>query len=455
MRRLVLGLAVGLILVGGCSEGDVGKHGQTTPPPIVSVRPFRLADPNVVLLVSGGTNGLLEVCNCSGPMPGGLSRRGGLVYSYRAAFPHVFLLDLGDVFWVDPADLRNEYVLKGYARMGYDAVVLGDQEWAAGSKRLRDVLTPTGLTFLSSTVDCPGVKLARVVKREWGEVKLAVVSDMRQDAFRFLPKAAKDPLVVAPPAELVEEVRKLKQAGYVVVLVAHAEAEAIEAAAARTEADLVLRGHTTRSESKVTRVAGKNVLKIGGSAKMGAVALKVVDGKIAEMDFRVEEIDRSWPMDRRLLSVYEAYAHAALRKALDADRTSGLEYLPSAKCGSCHETQLASWRKTRHAHAYATLQKAERTGDPNCLMCHTSGFGTVKGFYSYDKTPGLANVNCQDCHRFNKAEHQKKGFEFPRVTLTICVTCHTPVTDPSFRYGARRPKIKCPRTPVAAAKGTH
>ena len=123
------------VSLAGCGEHNKETtHDRQEPPPApVSPKPFNMGQPDVVLLVTGRTNGLLEVCNCTGPMPGGLSRRSGMIVSYRHAYPRTLAIDTGDLLWVEPEDLRNDYVLKGYAQIGYDAIVLGDQEWGAAA----------------------------------------------------------------------------------------------------------------------------------------------------------------------------------------------------------------------------------------------------------------------------------------------------------------------------------
>jgi nitrate/TMAO reductase-like tetraheme cytochrome c subunit len=133
-----------------------------------------------------------------------------------------------------------------------------------------------------------------------------------------------------------------------------------------------------------------------------------------------------------------------MRQALQAEPVDGLDYEDSATCGRCHVAQRASWRQSQHAQAWTTLVRRGRTGDPNCLACHTSGFGTRRGFYTPDTTPHLAGVNCQDCHRFNLADHARAEFVEPEPTAQTCRTCHTPVTDPDFNWQARRDKIRCP-----------
>jgi hypothetical protein len=441
-----------LALTAGCAAetaGPGGRHGTTGPLRRVAVKPFRFADPDVVLLVTGGTHGLLELCNCSGPMPGGLARRSGLVQSYRAAFPRTFVLDLGDVFWVDPNDIRNDFVLTGYAQIGYDAVVPADQEWAAGTKHLAAIAARAGTTLLSTTIAGAPATTCPAVTRDWPGLRLAVVADVPREVFRFVPAPRVAELTFADPNALARRVRQLKRDGFAVVVAAHVDEPYLGDVIAAVDADLFLRGHTGRTDPALLRVAGKPVAKIGGSDFVGALALKVRDGRITDIDYRAELVNEAWPVDGRLLETYQAYAHAAMRQALDAERTQGLDYMPSEACGRCHIPQYNFWAKTHHARAWSTLTKVRRTSDPACVMCHTSGFGTEKGFYTIEKTPQFANVNCQDCHRFNNPEHLEKGYLFEPVTKDICTTCHTPVTSPKFDFVTMTPKVRCPKSPRA------
>jgi len=453
MTRYIL-LAV-IMCVAGCGpELPPSADGRKeVPMKLVNVRPFRMGKPDAVLLFTGGTGGMLEVCNCSGPMPGGLSRRSGLVESYRQSFPGTVLVDIGDAFWVDPTSIRNGYILRGYSQIGYDAVTLGDAEWAAGSRPLAKMLAVNKTPAFSTTVTAPDVSAMQVFKREFPNVKVAVVTETSPEAFHFVPKSVTSSLRFAGQDELNKRIADLKAQGYVVVLIAHADEDSIPDIVARTGADLVVRGHTTRTEQKLTKVAGKPVVKIGGYDYVAAVAIKADGNKIADIEYRPELVDTSWPIDGKLLLTYQAYAHAAMMAALDAERKTGLEYMASASCGQCHKKQFDNWLTTRHAHAYATLVKVKRTGDPACIMCHTSGFQTKSGFYTIEKTKQLANVNCQDCHRFNQAEHNKKGFVVEPVGKEVCQTCHTPVTDPKFDYGQKQRKIRCPSSgPMPASQ---
>jgi len=433
----------------GCESISGRGHGrQYGPPSPVSVRPFKFGRPDVVLLITGGTNGQMELCNCAGPMPGSLSRRGGLIRSYRAAFDHTFVLDTGDVFWILPGDVLNEFILKACREVGYDAVALGDQEWAEPRDRLRAILEPGPMKYLSSTVapadEAAGLPLASAVKCELGNIRLAILSDVRKEALMFFPDDKLRTLRFAATADLARQAAELKGQGFVVIAVSHGDQKSAETTAETIPADLVIRGHTRQTELKLLIAAGKPMVKVGGWEYVGVVGLKVADGRITDIEYRAELVEDRWPADTRVLQIYQAYARAYMRKVLDGPRKKGLDYALATECAKCHADQYKNWHGTRHAGAYGTIERAKRTGDPNCLMCHTTGFNTEKGFITIQKTPQMAGVQCQECHRFNMAEHRQKGFVPPKINDDLCTTCHTPITDPNFNFKSRLAKVRCP-----------
>ena len=38
------------------------------------------------------------------------------------------------------------------------------------------------------------------------------------------------------------------------------------------------------------------------------------------------------------------------------------------------------------------------TRDPKCLECHTTAYGLLGGFVSFEQTPHMAGVTCEACH---------------------------------------------------------
>ncbi len=453
---LLAGLAAAVLGPWSCSRpqgrpnDELPAHAaQAKGPDPVAVEPFSFG-PAVVVLATGNSDGLMEVCNCSGPMSGGLARRSGMAISYRAAFPTVLLLDAGNSFHHDAGDARNRFLLRAYRQVGYDAVLAGNHEWSVGPGRLARLVKADPVELLSTNVLParpvwqPALREAMVFSAGPGE--LAVLSAVGPDAMLFLPDRVKGAIRRRDLDAMTSRIAAEKRRGRAVLVLVHGSQDFADRIATATAADVVIRGSGRGPGESLRRVAGKPVARVGGHQTAGALALRIDrEGAVQAAEFRLVVIDETWPLDRRLLQTYQAYAHAAMRQALAAEPVDGLAYEGSATCGRCHVAQYANWRQSRHSQGWNTLVRAGRTEDPNCLACHTTGFGTQRGFYTRDTTPHLAGVNCQDCHRFDLADHAQADFVEPEPTARTCRTCHTPVTDPEFDWQRRQTKIRCPR----------
>ena len=63
-------------------------------------------------------------------------------------------------------------------------------------------------------------------------------------------------------------------------------------------------------------------------------------------------------------------------------------YVGTDRCTDCHKAAGDVWKKTPHHEAYQTLvdakQPSNRQYDPECIVCHTVGFGYDGGFKTAD-----------------------------------------------------------------------
>ena len=88
-------------------------------------------------------------------------------------------------------------------------------------------------------------------------------------------------------------------------------------------------------------------------------------------------------------------------------------YVGAKKCKSCHIKQYKSWEQTHMAQSFEVLKPgirpeekkkagldpaADYSTDPECLPCHTTGYGRPGGFESLEATPALVGVQCEACH---------------------------------------------------------
>ncbi len=447
MRWPVLAAMVAMALA-GCDR--TGEHGAPpSPPSAASVAPFDFP-PDAVLLVTCGSDGMLEACNCAGTLEGGLSRRSGLFASYRAAFARTFALDAGDFSWLDAADLRNEYLLRAYRFVDYDAIALGVGEMSATPAQLARQMRRAPLPYLAGTVSPADRSVrwpaARVVRRQWGDVRLAVLSYLPRESLLFAPAETVEALAFQFDADFAAQAAVLRSEGCVVIVVCQGDDETAEKLASWCPADVIVRGRTSRSLPAVRSAAGgARIVQAGGWDVVGALAMRIEGGKLTQVQWRLEPVDTRWSVDRRALSVFQAYARLAARKALDAERGANVRHVAPTECAKCHPAQFAAWKASPHARARAALAAGGRADDENCLACHVGGFRAPGGFVSAAQSPDREDVGCQDCHRFNLDEHRAADFQRRPADEKVCTLCHTPLTDPGFRYDARAAKARCPR----------
>ena len=116
-------------------------------------------------------------------------------------------------------------------------------------------------------------------------------------------------------------------------------------------------------------------------------------------------------------------------------------YVGADACRKCHAEQYESWQESAHSRSLEILVESGKQHRPECLRCHTTGFGEARGFVDADSTPLMAAVTCEACHgpgsghvgaqELNLGDEPKYG----NVNCAdcrharICILCHR---DPHF-----------------------
>ena len=178
--------------------------------------------------------------------------------------------------------------------------------------------------------------------------------------------------------------------------------------------------------------------------KMGILTLQVdSSGRILDFEHRWQALGKDIKEDvtiRKVLTDYDIMVAGLLK---DQQRLpTEISYLGVSKCGECHQPFVESWKETQHAAAFAALKQAGKSADPECLICHTVGFGEAGGFFNIETTPGLADVQCEECHGQNKEHLSDFSRPLPPVTASVCLECHTESSSPDFNYPVYLEKIK-------------
>ena len=113
-------------------------------------------------------------------------------------------------------------------------------------------------------------------------------------------------------------------------------------------------------------------------------------------------------------------------------------YAASAGCVTCHLPEFARWAHSDHARAWESLQVRGATGNPECVGCHTTGFGEPGGFGELSRVNigKFKAVQCEACHG-PMAGHPEDRRVAPRpITPERCQQCHDAANSPDFDFAA-------------------
>jgi 2',3'-cyclic-nucleotide 2'-phosphodiesterase (5'-nucleotidase family) len=275
-------------------------------------------EPDVVLLITGGTNGRMEICDCpDAPAAAGLARRAGLVAAYRQAFNNVVLLDSGDFFYFEPNPVRNLALCRGYQMLGYDLVTLAENEMQVPAAERADALAQLDAVRVAAVVETSPAADRASQSWHWraqrsGRPGLTLLAAATSDALMFVPPQRRGQLGLPAAGDLAEAARAAKQQGRAVVLIAHGPDEQTAGLASAVGADLIIQAHTRKSAEQAYSIGDAPAVKVGGGEYVGVAAVKLAgDGSIEKLGWRLELVDNRWPADYRLVELFSKYRQEA------------------------------------------------------------------------------------------------------------------------------------------------
>jgi hypothetical protein len=347
-------------------------------------------------------------------------------------------------------ELQVETLTRAMAWMRYDGVTLGDHDLATGPDFVKKMVGWLGRPVIASNYALPDSESVRA--------RSMTVRGKRVGILGFLdPELARSaaPWVKASPWEDEKAlVDSLRQASDVLVALAHAPDTASVNRLARLYPglDLIISAHEGKLGDQLYRVGRTAVMGNSSEGRyLGRVevafdstgAVKSVNGVYMPV---VKGWGRRAAVDSLLTDYYARMRDLTMSDAFQKERLADLEeppveYVGSEACASCHASETAQWKTTRHAHAKETLAKAGSEHDPECQSCHTVGFGFRTGFATPEATPDRWNVGCESCHGPGAAHVASPSADYGEVDKRTCVGCHTPHHSPKFNYFTYRPKI--------------
>ncbi len=442
------------------------------------------------LILSGHLDGKLEPCGCASAQSGGLDRRAFWLKAHQAEFD---LALEGGNYIHEANPLEKEKFMTTLMVLGatlhYPVLPLGARDLSMGIQELLDFHEAFGPPFLASDVykkTKAGLvalfgQSYRVVKHP--KAKILVLSIAGKEGW----KVPKD-LRVLPAEEAVQktlQAAKKESFDLVLCFVHSGGAEAATRLAklapgldlvvsvdgsheAKTEPRSIPRknGHTSYvlfpgSEGRYLLKA--DLLKTGGSWKL----LKLHKIQVPALRPKIPGTlpPGTDPETHRLLRQLKVQITKSdlLEKMAERVDPKGGHYVGTQACASCHKDAQAAWQKSHHAKAFETLlrrAKEEKVWNParhpDCVICHSVGYGERSGFRSQEQTPDLMGVGCEACHgpssqhvQFWRKWKKKKApredakkAKTPKQARVACYTCHTFEQSPGFDFEERWKKIQ-------------
>ena len=427
---------------------------------------------NPLLIFSGDLRGEIQPCGCAeeGDM-GGLPRRLTFFKQQQSLHSSLFYLDLGNNF-PEPSeqgDLKIQLIQNALKKLGPQVVLVGPKEWQNGLHTLdREIpyllsnQSPK-LTFLTSkTISQAGRQTISIT----GYLSPELVYFNQNEQPQILPLNPE--LIARWKAEFAEtkdafrillfrgnaqELKKFEDSGLFELIVAGSNND--------DELKQVMELRTISSVFPMIPTKGQGILsgKLSASGRFIPENNETVPAGLTLTWLRDSFEDA--PELAETFSNYDAAVKELFFSNLNRMEKQRRQspFVGNGVCAACHAEIVASWQKSRHAHAFATLEKKGKHFDPECLACHVVGlkpwmapedaFATDKifeggtGFLSLQTTPHLKNVQCENCHGPARAHLEnskiKPANKDPKI---ICVSCHQGSHSPVFNFETYWPKIK-------------
>lgn len=357
--------------------------------------------------------------------------------------------------------LKSELYMKTYNFMGYDAFTPGEIDLAFGLDNLVKMSKQANFPFLAAnlmSVRTRNPLFKSHIIKEFQGVKIGLFGLISQRLFAGgSPEESKE-CYLADPVEVAQKtIAELKKKNCrVIVVLGHMETHEQEMLVKNIPGiQFILSGHITRPqpdpiESNDTQIfmagsRGENLGQVDFSIEQKTLYshydLVPLTAKFADHP-KVQEWLNQYKIDlQKLLQtpppITPRKSPAATRRQVAIPVTP--LYMGEKHCFSCHPQQHQSWAGTAHARAYQTLSKQNKSSDPTCLACHTTGFGVVRNPNAF-----LANVQCEACH--GPAEgHPELRQSLSPIAEDQCRKCHNTANSPNFAYRIYLQKIRHPQ----------
>ena len=367
-----------------------------------------------------------------------------------------------------PLTQKADLIVEAFNEIGCDAVNVGEYDLYAGRAYLEEKAREAQFPFLSANLrDAATGELAFQPYTITEKADLTIgIFGLITDRFKLKDPSlvAEDPVTAAQ--RVVNELRPkcdlLIALTYMGVMDDQRVAQQVAGidmiiggrSGAVLSQPLVINGTLIMQAQNRGRYLGQLELVLGESPLRlyKSIATDIPDGATRYTN-TIMPMSDSIASDAHIQQMVDTYKQSTAEReqARPTPRApqAAVRYMGHEACKDCHTPQHEFWKKTLHAHAYATLVSKSDEYNPECVGCHTTGYNKPGGFpqpnmvtYARD----LRDVQCEMCHSvgFTHVQLPRRNTITRRPPATTCQTCHTADTHPDFDYVTAILKIACP-----------
>jgi len=460
-------LAIASLLGMFAATGGYFAFRKKSPPPPVDVTVFFTSD----------TRGRLVPCGCFSGQYGGLTRLKTVLQNDSS--PNPIRADVGDaILGAEDYNLMEyKYMLRAYAGMGYDALNMGQREARLSARQLRTLKKQSPVTLISANLldkesGTPLFDAYKIVQRGRFRIALAGLADPRGQSDNLGQGVAIENMEVTLGKLLPE----LKRKADVIILLAFTDETTLNRLAGEFyELDMILGGKVSQPSQKLETENRSLILYTANEGRALGILKARVSGpaRVEATGHEIVLLHDQIPENEGIRALAEEYRNEVRSAKLSIDDPAQLQenmvpgvkaaatYAGSGSCAGCHATATKAWQDSGHSDAMAALVSKKADADPNCLACHTVGFGSPSGYRREFAGKRLTDVGCESCHGAGSlhVEQRQKGlpvtFTFRPLGAGDCQQCHFGEFSRPFDWNKFWPRIQHGKEPVrtAAAKG--
>ncbi len=359
-------------------------------------------------------------------------------------------------------NLKADVYMKAYNMMGYDAFTPGELDLSLGLDDLIKMSQQANFPFLAANLlnsqsNEPIFK--PYIIKEMKEVRGLKVGIFGLISNHLRMEGAleeKGKYKITDPVEAAgKAVAALKRKCRVIVALAHLDAEEEKMLVQKVHGiHFIVNGHLTHPQAAPQLVDRTQIFIAGARGEfLGQVDLLQKSRKFFS---RYQLIPLKLELNEKaeikvMVSEFKTQMECALQPPMLAELAKGptsspetvvpplLSFVGEKGCESCHPREYLHWATTPHARAYDTLVKKNKTSDPSCLACHTTGHGSPK-----ETNSRFENVQCEACHGAAEG-HPDSRKDLEDVDEGDCRQCHNPTNSPNFNYDLYLQKIVHPK----------